>query len=86
MQQNKTYCTFAAVFAKKTSRELIDSFNRQVGNRGFNAHRAAHDVALIDTLIGRGIDVSAVYDGSSISFSHPVTLDASEKSLIWIII
>lgn len=53
---NSLYDQFAASFAAKSLSSLVDSFNRQVGCRGFNSARAAHDRALIDELISRGID------------------------------
>lgn len=37
--------------------------------------RAAHDRALIDELVRRGVDVSAVFDGTTLSFAHHVVLD-----------
>lgn len=69
------YNDFAAHFAASTLTSLVRSFNSQVGNRGFNSVRAAHDKALIDELVRRGIDVSAVFDGTALSFVHHVELD-----------
>ena len=72
---NSFYNDFAARFAATTLTSLVESFNSQVGNRGFNSMRAAHDRALIDELVRRGIDVSAVFNGTVISFAHHVWLD-----------
>ena len=72
---NSFYNYFAARFAATTLTSLVESFNNQVGNRGFNSMRAAHDRALIDELVRRGIDVSAVFDGTVISFAYHVGLD-----------
>lgn len=72
---NSFYNDFAARFAAGTLTSLVESFNSQVWNRGFNSMRAAHDRALIDELVRRGIDVSAVFDGTTISFAHYVELD-----------
>lgn len=72
---NSFYNDFAARFAASTLTSLVESFNSQVGNRGFNSVRAAHDKALIDEQVRRGIDVSAVFDGTAISFAHHVELD-----------
>ena len=72
---NSFYNDFAVRFAATTLTSLVESFNSQVGNRGFNSVRAAHDKALIDELVRRGIDVSAVFDGTAISFAHHVELD-----------
>lgn len=72
---NSLYNEFAARFAASTLTSLVESFNSQVGNRGFTSARAAHDQALIDELVRRGIDVSAVFDGTALSFAHLVELD-----------
>ena len=72
---NSFYNDFAARFAAGTLTSLVETFNSQGGNRGFNSMRAAHDRALIDELVRRGIDVSAVFDGTAISFAHHVGLD-----------
>lgn len=73
---------FASRFAEASLRSLVESFNAQVGNRGFNSARAAHDHALIDELVHRGVDVSAISDGQSISFAHNVALDESAMKLV----
>ena len=73
---------FASQFAEASLTSLVESFNAQVGIRGFNSARAAHDRALIDELVRRGIDVSAVSDGHSISFAHHVALDESAMRLV----
>ena len=44
--------------------------------------RAYHDQALIDEFKRRGIDVSAIYDGKSISFIHPVRYELPDNKLI----
>lgn len=72
---NSFYNDFAAHFAASTLTSLVRLFNSQVGKRGFNSVRAAHDKALIDELVRRGIDVSAVFDGTTFSFAHHVELD-----------
>ena len=68
------YDNFAARFAASSLQSLVESFNGQVGCRGWASARAFHDKALIDELIRRGVDVSAVSDGKNISFAHPVAL------------
>lgn len=73
---------FASQFAEAPLTSLVESFNAQVGNRGFNSARAEHDHALIDEFVRRGIDVSAISDGHSISFAHHVALDESAMRLV----
>ena len=72
----------ASQFAEASLTSVVESFNAQVGNRGFNSTRAAHDHALIDELVRRGIDVSAISDGHSTSFAHHVALDESTMKLV----
>lgn len=74
---NQLYNKFAAAFAADSLSSLVESFNRNVGSRGWSSVRAYHDKALIDEFIRRGIDVSAVSDGKSISFAHHVALDGN---------
>ena len=81
MNQNLSYTHYAAIFAQEDLNTLIANFNREVGLRGFNSQRAAHDVALIDELIHRGIDVSAIYDGTSIKFANHIAIDEAGKAI-----
>ncbi len=60
---------------------LVEQFNALVGKRCWPSARAAHDAALIDTLVDRGVDVSAVYDGESISFRDHVVLNEDLNKL-----
>ena len=82
MENNSLFTEFAERFASASLTSLVESFNEQVGNRGFNSARAAHDHALIDELVRRGVDVSAISDGHSISFAHHVALDESAMKLV----
>ena len=61
--------------AKLNVESLIEEFNALVGKRYWTSARAAHDAALIDSLIKKGIDVSAIYDGRSISFAKRIALN-----------
>ena len=65
----------------QSTKALVDQFNAQVGKRCWASARAAHDTAIIDTLIDRGVDVSAVYDGESISFKEHVVLNEDLNKL-----
>ena len=44
--------------------------------------RGLHDSVLIDTLIAKGIDVSAIYDGASISFKRKITLNGDKTKIM----
>ena len=72
---NSLYDKFAASFAAEHLSSLVESFNSQVGCRGWGSARACHDQALIAELAKRGIDLSAVSDGNAMSFAHHVRLD-----------
>ena len=81
MQQSIYYIKFALQFADMQITELVNIFNRQVGNRGFTSMRAYHDHALVDEFQRRGINVSAIYDRDTISFAHHIQHNLSQISL-----
>ena len=81
MQQNIYYIKFALQFADMQINELVNVFNRQVGNHGWTGARAYHDQALIDEFRRRGVDVSAIYDRDTISFAHHIQHNLSQISL-----
>ena len=68
--------------ASKSVEALVKEFNQQVGNTGWTSIRGLHDSVLIDTLIAKGIDVSAVYDGVDISFKKKVSLNETRTKII----
>ena len=74
---------FKESMAKRSIESLIREFNRQVGRRAWTSIRGLHDSVLIDTLIAKGIDVSAVYDGVDISFARKITLSEDKKRIIF---
>ena len=82
MQQHIYYTKYALQFADMQISELVTAFNAQVQNRGWSSMRAYHDQALIDEFQRRGIDVSAVSDGKTTSFAHPVKYDIKDNRLI----
>ena len=45
---NSFYNDFAARFAAGTLTSLVESFNSQVGKRGFNSARAAYDQGSVE--------------------------------------
>jgi len=81
MQQSIYYIKFSLQFADMQITELINNFNRQVGNQGWSSMRAYHDQALIDEFQRRGIDTSAVYDGKTINFALPICYDIADNRL-----
>ena len=65
---------FADKFADATIEELIDTFNRQVGNLGWGSTRAQHDSALREEFLRRHLDCSSFITESSICFREPIKL------------
>ena len=82
MQQHIYYIKYALRFADMQIQELVTTFNSQVQNRGWSSMRAYHDQALIDEFQRRGINVSVVSDGNTISLAHPVRYDLLENKLV----
>lgn len=82
MEKNQLYVQFAEQFASASVESLVIAFNAGVGNRGFNAARSAHDMALLDEFRRRGIDVSAVDNGKSVSFAHKVAISNTGERLV----
>ena len=80
-QQNSSYKFYLVRLSSTPVSQLVDYFNNEVGSRAWNSERAAFDAALVDALIYKGIDVSAIYDGKSISFNHKVDYDSTLKRL-----
>ena len=82
MQQHIYYTKFALQFADMQIPELVTVFNAQVQSRGWSSMRAYHDQAFLNEFRRRGIDATAVTDGETISFSHPVRYDMIGNRLI----
>ena len=81
-ENNSSYKFNVARLSSMPVFQLVELFNKEVGNRGWTSERSAFDAALIDAFINKGVDVSAVYDGCSTSFKHKVSLDSFSKRLI----
>ena len=82
MQQHIYYIRYALQFADMQIPELVTVFNAQVGNHGWSSMRAYHDQALIGEFQRRGINITAVSDGKTTSFAHPVKYDLPDNKLI----
>ena len=84
MARTYKYQSIKNNIVKMSVESLIEEFNALVGKRYWTSARATHDAAVIDTFIKRGVDVSAIYNGKSISFLSPVALDATRFKLVTI--
>ena len=69
--------------AKRSVESLVEEFNRQVGRRSWTSIRGVHDSLLIDTLMAKGVDVSAIYDGVEISFAKKIALNKDKNKIIF---
>ena len=67
---------------EQSSQDGLANFNREVGSRAGTATRLAFNLVNIEELKRRGIDVSAVYDGTIIKFAHHVQLDDTGTKLV----
>lgn len=82
MVTKECYDELKESMAKQSVESLVDEFNSQVGSTAWTSIRGLHDSVLIETLIEKGIDVSAIYDGASISFKRKVRLNGSKVETI----
>ncbi len=85
MKHSVHYLRFAEKFITYSIEQLVELFNREVGNNAWTSMRAVHDCALIDEFKRRGIDISAVSNGEMISFNHPVMFDESDYRLLTLV-
>jgi hypothetical protein len=82
MVTKEYYDELTESMSKQSVDSLIDEFNSQVGSTAWTSIRGLHDSVLIDTLIAKGIDVSAIYDGASISFKRKITLNGDKTKIM----
>ena len=68
---------------KRSVESLVAEFNKQVGSRAWTSIRGLHDNVLVDTLIAKGVDVSAVYDGVTITFARKIKLNADKTKVMF---
>ena len=83
MATNEYFDNLQKEMANRSVKSLIEEFNQQVGNTGWTSIRGVHDSVLIDTLIAKGVDVSAVYDGVTISFKRKIKLNDDKTKVIF---
>ena len=82
MVTEEYYDELTESMAKRSVESLVAEFNKQVGSRAWTSIRGLHDSVLIDTLIAKGVDVSAVYDGVEISFARKIALNSDKTKVI----
>ena len=62
-------------FAQMTDCELVEAFNREVGNPGWGSARGAYLAALHREFQERGFDISAIGNDCSMSLKNKVKLE-----------
>ena len=82
MVTEKYYNELKESMSRRSVESLIAEFNQQVGSRAWASIRGVHDSILIDTLIAKGIDMSAVYDGVTITFSKKIKLNEDKNKVV----
>ena len=78
--QNR-YDAFRLRLAECSVQELVDAFNREVGNKGWGTARACYLAALHGALDERGVDYSEIGDAKSLSFKQLIVLDPEGKKV-----
>ena len=68
---------------KRSVESLVEEFNRQVGRRSWTSIRGLHDSVLIDTLITKGVDVSAIYDGVDLGCGRIIEINKDKNKIIF---
>lgn len=84
MVTEEYFNTLKEDMAKKSVMALVREFNKQVGRRYWTSIRGLHDTVLVDTLIAKGVDVSAIYDGVTISFARKIKLNEDKTKIIFV--
>ena len=79
---NEKIKTYSACFIGKSITELVDDFNRDVGVIGLTHDRAYYHEALLLAFEEKGVDVSAVTDGTNISFEHHIRFDEETRAIV----
>jgi len=72
------YEEFIARVGKLSDQELIDAFNRQVGNTGWTSSRAAYLAALYGEFKNRGFDCNAIGGDQSFSLRKRIKLSGNK--------
>ena len=74
---------YSSILSKETNKELVQSFNREVGNPGWVITRSYYLRALREEFYGRNIDFSkAINDSGGFKLSKKVRLDNNKLVLI----
>jgi hypothetical protein len=81
-QTNNQYQEFKARFQAMDDAQLIDAFNREVGNSGWTGSRANYLVALHEELENRDFDYSSIGNKKHLSFAKKIRLESKKIILV----
>lgn len=81
MVTEEYYEDLKITMANKSIKSLVAAINKQVGNHVWTSLGNLHNSVIINTLIDKGVDVSAIYDGVTISFEKHVVLNEDLNKL-----
>ena len=79
---------YESLFQNQTIQQLVDEFNRLANSHGWTAERSYFSMALMNEIIRRGVDVSAIVErddrsGQILSIRYVlVRLDEASNSLV----
>ena len=73
---------FTARFRSATEQELVDSYNSQIGNRGWVSAKGRYLHALYHEFEHRQIDISVIDTGTGMRLDQRIVLDASGKRVV----
>lgn len=74
--------TYAACFIGKSITELVNDFNQDVGTTNLTHDKVYYHEALLHAFEEKGVDVSAVSDGTDVSFAQRIRFDEETRSLV----
>lgn len=79
--KNDTY-NFEATLQQMNNQELIDRFNREVGNQGWGNARAAFLYALRNEFLSRDFDASKIIYEERMSLKRKICLKGKEIDFV----
>ncbi len=80
-----TYEEYLEKFKKMDDKQLIDSFNREVGNPGWTNSRASYLSALHQEFNDRGYDYSDIGSTGSLSLKNKIELLDKKIKIVGVI-
>jgi hypothetical protein len=82
IEPDALFLEYKARFEKMTGKELIDAFNREVGNRGWTSSRGSYLAALFNEFKERGYDFYEIGDDEYLSLARKVKLVGKKIKVI----